>query len=99
MAHSMYKFEFKRDSSEVLLCKASISGSDIQALKSAIEDLYYFEFVLDDLPIRGFVGHFEEGGIAPLHEHKVRVMSGMKAIPSSPLCVGLGVGSNVNFIK
>jgi len=54
----------------VELCKTSLSGADIQTLKNAIEDLYYFEFVLDDLPIRGFVGHFEEGGIAPLHEHK-----------------------------
>ena len=71
MAHSMYKFEFKRDANEVLLCKTSISGADIQELKRVIEELYYFEFVLDDLPIRGFVGHFEEGGIAPLHEHKV----------------------------
>jgi len=70
MAHSMYKFEFKRDANEVLLCKTSISGADIQELKRVIEELYYFEFVLDDLPIRGFVGHFEEGGIAPLHEHK-----------------------------
>ena len=71
MAHSMYNLEFKRDANEVELCKTTISLSDIRSLKTAIEDLYYFEFVLDDLPIRGFVGHFEEGGIAPLHEHKV----------------------------
>ena len=73
MAHSLYNLEFKRDANEIELCKTSISLADIRSLKSAIEDLYYFEFVLDDLPIRGFVGHFEEGGIAPLHEHKVWV--------------------------
>ena len=75
MAHSMYNFEFKRDLNEILLCKTSISPAEIRVLKGAIEDLYYFEFSLDDLPIRGFVGHFEEGGIAPLHEHKVSRVS------------------------
>ena len=73
MAHSMYNLEFKRDANEVELCKATIKSAEIKQLQDAIEDLYYFEFVLDDLPIRGFIGHFEEGGIAPLHQHKVHV--------------------------
>lgn len=74
MAHSLYRFEFKRDHKEVQLCKVTLQEKDIKYLKSAIEDLYYFEFVLNDIPIRGFVGHFEEGGIIPVnlvHEHKV----------------------------
>ena len=72
MAYSMYNLEYKRDANEKELCRTTISSKEIVTLKDAIEDLYYFEFVLDDLPVRGFVGHFEEGGIAPLHEHKVR---------------------------
>ena len=29
----------------------------MEQLRQAIEELYYFEFVVDDLPIRGFVGY------------------------------------------
>lgn len=39
-------------------------------LREAIEELYYFEFVLDDIPIWGFVGYLEESGFLP-HSHKV----------------------------
>lgn len=39
-------------------------------LREAIEELYYFEFVLDDIPIWGFVGYMEESGFLP-HSHKV----------------------------
>eukprot|EP00061_Rhincodon_typus_P010696 g35189.t1 len=42
----------------------------IEELKEAIEELYYFEFVLDDIPIRGFVGYLEESGFLP-HTHKI----------------------------
>lgn len=52
------------------LCTVKLSSSDLEQLRSAIEDLFYFEFVLDDLPLRGFVGHLEESGFVP-HRHKV----------------------------
>lgn len=39
-------------------------------LREAVEELYYFEFVLDDIPIWGFVGYMEESGFLP-HSHKV----------------------------
>lgn len=43
----------------------------VDELREAIEELYYFEFVLDDVPIWGFVGYIEESGFLP-HSHKVR---------------------------
>lgn len=42
-------------------------------LREAIEELYYFEFVLDDIPIWGFVGYIEESGFLP-HSHKVETI-------------------------
>uniref|UniRef100_A0A673VYK4 Transmembrane 9 superfamily member n=1 Tax=Salmo trutta TaxID=8032 RepID=A0A673VYK4_SALTR len=43
---------------------------EVDQLREAIEELYYFEFVLDDIPIWGFVGYMEESGFLP-HSHKV----------------------------
>lgn len=43
----------------------------VDQLREAIEELYYFEFVVDEIPIWGFVGYMEETGFLP-HSHKVR---------------------------
>lgn len=45
MAKSMYKIEFKKNVDSVKLCTVELKENDIIALQSAIEDLYYFEFV------------------------------------------------------
>ncbi|XP_046560989.1 transmembrane 9 superfamily member 1-like [Haliotis rubra] len=70
MAVSLYGLNFKRDADKKELCKVMYSETDLNLLRNAIEDLYYFEFVLDDIPIRGFIGHLEEGGFLP-HNHKI----------------------------
>ena len=88
MAVSLYDITFKESFDQKVLCKLMLNQEDIERLQSAIEDLYYFEFVygkvysvlihahsddvcctLDDLPIRGFLGHLEEGPVLP-HSHK-----------------------------
>lgn len=51
--------------SECLVCVCQI-----EQLHEAIEELFYFEFILDDIPIWGFVGYIEESGFLP-HSHKV----------------------------
>ena len=33
---------------------------------------FFFSLTLDDLPVRGFIGHLEESGFLP-HKHKVRL--------------------------
>ena len=65
------------------LCSVSLRPEDIEKLKEAIRELYYFEFSIDDLrkymitrtnfhyvkiqlAVRGFIGHFEEGGLIPV---------------------------------
>ncbi|XP_031570268.1 transmembrane 9 superfamily member 1-like [Actinia tenebrosa] len=74
MAVAMYDIHFKTDIENRVLCEVSMSKSGLETLRSAIEDLYYFEFNFDDLPIRGFIGHLEEGHILP-HRHKIYLWS------------------------
>ncbi|GFT99098.1 transmembrane 9 superfamily member 1 [Nephila pilipes] len=70
MAFSMYNISFRIPVKNEKLCTLSLNEQEISQLKEAIEDLYYFEFILDDLPLHGFIGHLEEGGFLP-HSHKV----------------------------
>ncbi|XP_030043404.1 transmembrane 9 superfamily member 1 [Microcaecilia unicolor] len=70
MAESMYKIHFRQNMDNVPLCELKLDASQVQTLRQAIEELYYFEFVLDEIPIRGFLGYMEESGFLP-HTHKV----------------------------
>jgi transmembrane 9 superfamily protein 1 len=71
MALSMYELNFKQDVTDKKLCTYKLSTDDeIHKLRDAIEDLYYFEFVIDDIPVRGFIGRLEEGNFIP-HQHKI----------------------------
>ncbi|XP_077990163.1 transmembrane 9 superfamily member 1-like [Glandiceps talaboti] len=70
MAVSNYDIHFKENSQDNLLCTVTLTEKEIDQLRDSIEDLYYFEFILDDLPIRGFIGHLEEGAFLP-HTHKI----------------------------
>ncbi len=63
-------------------------------LREAIEELYYFEFVLDDIPIWGFVGYMEESGFLP-HSHKVFIYV---SVSLTKLFRHFGTNINVNFI-
>uniref|UniRef100_A0A1I8JKR5 Transmembrane 9 superfamily member n=1 Tax=Macrostomum lignano TaxID=282301 RepID=A0A1I8JKR5_9PLAT len=70
MAQSMFDIRFGQDAADKVLCSKQLSAADLEQLRTAVEDLYYFEFVVDDIPVRGFVGHLEETGFVP-HSHKV----------------------------
>ena len=54
------------------LCSLTLNSDEINALRLAIEEFYYFEFVVDDIPIRGFVGQVEETNLFP-HKHHIYV--------------------------
>ena len=45
MAVSMYNISFKESFERKSLCTNELEEEDLQRLKHAIEDLYYFEFV------------------------------------------------------
>lgn len=70
MAESLYYIRFKENMEKRTLCKLTLSEKQVDQLREAIEELFYFEFVLDDIPIWGFVGYIEESGFLP-HSHKV----------------------------
>ena len=52
------------------LCRSELNTKDFQMLREAIEEHYYFEFVIDDIPIRNFLGYLEETNIFP-HKHNI----------------------------
>lgn len=70
MAKSLYKLKFLENLHRTNLCNLKLERKDIEHLTEAIEDQYYFEFIIDDLPIRNFIGYVEEGRLFP-HTHKV----------------------------
>ncbi|CAF1523915.1 unnamed protein product, partial [Didymodactylos carnosus] len=70
MAYSLYDIAFDENIPDKELCQLSLQKKDVQALKTAIEEFYYFEFVVDDIPCRGFVGQVEETSIIP-HNHNI----------------------------
>jgi hypothetical protein len=49
MAKSLYKIEFNKNVESAKLCTVVLKENDITTLQSAIEDLYYFEFVSGNL--------------------------------------------------
>ncbi|ESN97463.1 hypothetical protein HELRODRAFT_157541 [Helobdella robusta] len=72
MAYSDYKINFQESDKLRTLCTLKLTESDVTKLKDAIEDLYFFEFVVDEIPARGFIGHLLEGGIVP-HTHELKL--------------------------
>ncbi|XP_059299430.1 transmembrane 9 superfamily member 1-like isoform X2 [Lycium ferocissimum] len=53
---SRIDIKFKRDVEKRSICELKLDGSKIAQFKYAIDNLYWFEFFMDDLPIWGFVG-------------------------------------------
>jgi len=66
MAYSLYNIKFLQNEDAKPLCTNPLTVDDVETLKAAIRELYYFEFSIDDLPVRGFIGHFEESGLIPV---------------------------------
>ena len=57
---SHYEITFRDDFTWRTLCSKEMSGEEMRRFRDAIEDDYYFEMFVDDLPMWGFVG-VEEG--------------------------------------
>jgi len=70
MAKSLYKIRFKENLDRTNLCRLQLDAKEVEQLKEAVEDAYYFEFVVDDLPVRNFIGHLLEEGLLLPHRHK-----------------------------
>ncbi len=70
MAKSLYQIKFRENLDKTELCTLELDKNAVEKLSDAVEDQYYFEFVVDDLPLRNFLGQLEEGSLFP-HSHKV----------------------------
>ena len=53
---SLYKVKFLQDIENQELCTKYYNETDLQLVRSAILQFYYFELFLDDLPVHGFFG-------------------------------------------
>ena len=49
MAYSLYQIQFLKAEKQRTLCTVKLTTDDIEKLKEAIRELYYFEFSIDDL--------------------------------------------------
>lgn len=72
MAYSLYDVRFLENVDKKVLCKVFIAKKELEQLKNAVEELYYSELVVDDLPVRSFIGRLEESSFLTVpHVHKL----------------------------
>ena len=58
---SNMEFRFRHDQPKSTMCVTKLDANDVKKFKRAIRHHYWYEFVMDDLPIWGFVGeHVDE---------------------------------------
>nr|XP_009593535.1 transmembrane 9 superfamily member 1-like [Nicotiana tomentosiformis] len=53
---SRIDIKFKRDVEKSTICDLALDAAKVAQFKDAIENSYWFEFFMDDLPLWGFVG-------------------------------------------
>lgn len=70
MVEFLYEICFWENVEKRILCYMQFSFVQVEQLCQVIEELYYFEFVVDDLLIWGFVGYMEESGFL-LYSYKI----------------------------
>eukprot|EP01087_Luapelamoeba_hula_P002630 TRINITY_DN1230_c0_g1_i1.p1 TRINITY_DN1230_c0_g1~~TRINITY_DN1230_c0_g1_i1.p1 ORF type:complete len:586 (-),score=78.46 TRINITY_DN1230_c0_g1_i1:63-1820(-) len=56
---SLYELKFREKQDDKKLCTKELNKKDIETLKQAINEYYYFSMLADDLPVHGFIGHFD----------------------------------------
>jgi hypothetical protein len=59
---TLYDIRFRESRKWASLCKMHLSDGDVSKFRQAIVDDYYFEMMLDELPIWGYVGEIETRG-------------------------------------
>eukprot|EP01101_Sappina_pedata_P012737 TRINITY_DN890_c0_g1_i1.p1 TRINITY_DN890_c0_g1~~TRINITY_DN890_c0_g1_i1.p1 ORF type:complete len:615 (+),score=254.76 TRINITY_DN890_c0_g1_i1:65-1909(+) len=61
-SQSLYDIRFNIDIHWQQLCKIHINKEEIEHFKKAIDQYYFFEFLFDELPIKGFIGTVDRLG-------------------------------------
>eukprot|EP01104_Vermistella_antarctica_P015995 TRINITY_DN5360_c0_g1_i1.p1 TRINITY_DN5360_c0_g1~~TRINITY_DN5360_c0_g1_i1.p1 ORF type:complete len:590 (+),score=143.91 TRINITY_DN5360_c0_g1_i1:203-1972(+) len=56
LEEAAYEIKFGENIQFQSLCSQTLNDQDIEKFKKSIAEYYYFEFLMDDLPVHGFVG-------------------------------------------
>jgi len=76
MAYSLYEIQFKKNVKDVPLCEMNLQEKELNQLREAVEELYYFEMVADEIPMRSFLGQFTEHSfLAMPHTHDLSLFT------------------------
>ncbi|KAK8527857.1 hypothetical protein GQ457_01G000670 [Hibiscus cannabinus] len=72
---SQIDMKFQKDVDKAVICQLELDEAKVKQFKDAIENSYWFEFFVDDLPLWGFVGELHpdrnsENGKHVLYTHK-----------------------------
>lgn len=60
---SLYKFSFNHADTNKALCRKRLSAEDVNSFIVAIEQRYAYELLVDNLPMRLFVGELTNNGV------------------------------------
>ncbi|KAG6406936.1 hypothetical protein SASPL_134553 [Salvia splendens] len=53
---SQIDIKFKKDVGKTVICEIELDAAKVKQFKDAIDNSYWFEFFMDDLPLWGFIG-------------------------------------------
>ena len=56
MVSTPYDLSFLQDYKNEVICKKDLTEKDLELLRKAVKEDYYFQMYYDDLPIWGFIG-------------------------------------------
>lgn len=68
LVKSMYQLSFNQSQKDVSLCEIALSGDDVDKFIAAIKQRYVYELLLDNLPLKLFVGE-TKGEKAYIYTH------------------------------
>ena len=76
---TLYDIKFKVEKPWTSLCRKHLEEEDVAKFRQAIVDDYYFEMMLDELPIWGYVGELDQRGTALTPRDLLRQLKGASA--------------------
>ena len=76
---TLYDIKFKVEKPWTSLCRKHLTEEDVAKFRQAIVDDYYFEMMLDELPIWGYVGELDQRGATLTPRDLLRQLKGQSA--------------------
>lgn len=70
LMNSGYLLSFTKDVAKTKVCSMKLSAEDAKTFASAVDNRYWYQLYLDDLPIWGMVGEADETGAQSIYTHR-----------------------------